>query len=168
MPKNIELVKYRSSHLSSKPIRKQNKEVKQAIKDGKFLKQQMIIASKNLWFAHFYNRFFYVLVAETQVILRVYGNKVLMILPKYVQEVSFSLNDVLFDPLFCKAIWGEKEILIGFKVDKDTDAGLKKEINSIIKDSSWTIMELAWQYHIKKMVLSEDRLQYLKDHPGRE
>lgn len=57
----------------------------------------------------------------------------------------YTVNDLIFNHSFCKALWGEENFM---RYDGDTLDPLKM-----------------WQYHLQQMVISEDPIKYLGENP---
>lgn len=80
-----------------------------------------------------------------------------------------SMNAVLFDHQFAKAFWGDEEILNEDCVDVsdlkggwETGEWFNRLDDSINLDGWFSYVELPqWQYHLMKLAISEDRLQYI-------
>lgn len=70
------------------------------------------------------------------------------------------INEILFDPSFCKALFGEEDVcshcghnVLG--IGEDDDIYCRKCLNV-------TAVSISWKYHGKSMFLTTDRLEYIK------
>lgn len=64
----------------------------------------------------------------------------------YVQP---NTNDIIFSHKFAKAYWGEK-------------AGYRYSTWAVKDGGNYIGNQMAWQYHLQQLVLSEDREKYLR------
>lgn len=61
------------------------------------------------------------------------------------------IETILFDHNFAKAFWGEKLVCACHGIREYTKCGAIYDI------------ENEWMYHLKQLVISEDKLEYIKD-----
>lgn len=59
----------------------------------------------------------------------------------------FSVNDVIFNHDFAKALWGNNE----------------DDRMTIIGETDWRKWPLPWQYHLQQIVIAEDPIKYLEE-----
>ena len=62
------------------------------------------------------------------------------------------LNTIIFDPTFCKALWGEEKH--------------ECEICSDVADYFRCYCKPNWQHHIQQLAIAEDRIAYLAEFGG--
>lgn len=69
-----------------------------------------------------------------------------------------SLNDVIFNHDFAKALWGEQEKC---STVEERDKGIK--VNAKPCDGLYVLRKLGWKRHLQQMVTSDDPIKYLGD-----
>lgn len=76
----------------------------------------------------------------------------------------YSLNDIIFSHDFAKALWGEDYV-------DDCYGTTYEEYQQHVKDGirypidyEWNDLDIAWGYHLKHMVISENPIDYLRQY----
>lgn len=74
------------------------------------------------------------------------------------------INEVIFDHDFAKALWGEDLITInqGCAIE-DTDHVPLSDYWRLHFMNSWNYDMPQWAFHLTKMVIADDPIQYLRD-----
>lgn len=85
------------------------------------------------------------------------------------EKDEVSLEEIIFNHEFCKALWGEDLVFInkGCAIedpyDEDEEVNLSPYWRTHLLNS-WTYDIPVWAFHLTKMVVAEDKIDYLRRH----